>query len=422
MLNDSYIYDDQKYSSGDMMFFKFLFVYLSLVVGISAADISSPFKEQEDLNDFCAGTAEVCYGLMNQNVEFSATGNTTESDYWKRAEFLCTSFLVKKRDVPLSVALDDLIRAESHSRFDCTTAQYVVILKILEQYGISAIISALELKDPNFSFPLIMPGILNGIVGYMNRYQFYVGRKFEIPNRGFIENTRDEWNKITNVSSNVDQLPVLTCFSRVEVNNNLPLTTVIGGSLYFPNVTGVKEPWQGENLFRVAKDSYYGFGPLFKDRPKTLYEIGMSLEAHAREEYYGFYEAQLQKFRNQGIVIRDGHHPLEYLIQPSHCHYFGLQEINHAILEMKRSVGIVSAMAPEGEAVKVITSRVPTNEELIRMFFPESTKKVVTSDSVKATPGPAMTDEELVRLFDIGSAGKDGKITSDKKGKSKKKK
>ncbi len=310
---------------------KLIISALSLIGNLYAAD----FSDQVAFNRFYAQTVLSTYEKINANVTFSEiTG--TRSDCWDARMILQRTFLVKKRGIPLSHAINDLITPESMSSFECATAQLITQWTALIPFGIDGIINKFEEADESFFLPLMSAGIYNIIVDYVENNQLYLhqmlGRPYTI--KGVSLDLRKElttFEELGNVQGKL--FCYLSCFSDSPQNGTLPCKTVEGGVLYLPNVAGVGGAGQGENLFCVnAEDGlYYGFGELFKTGPKTLLEIGNSLVTYANERHPGLYVRaimpHLKGLREQGRIegkVPEGYHPLQYLINAETCVYFDL--------------------------------------------------------------------------------------------------
>lgn len=318
---------------------RFIISALSLIGNLYAAD----FSDQNAFDRFYAQTISNTYRDINENVSFSETTSTTSS-CWDVRTILQRSFLVKKRGISLSHAINDLIQPESRSSFECATAQNIAHWRVLTAFNIDAVIHKFEEADNSFFLPLMSVGIYNMFVNYIDNNQLYVRRILKTPYT--IKNIPIDLNKelaiFEELGTMVEKLShFFTCFSSSPQNGTLPYKTVEGGVMYLPNVDGVTGPGKGENLFCVNAEAglYYGFGELFKTGPKTLLEVGKSLEIYANEKHPGLYiksiMLHLKSLRSKGDIaqrIPEDIHPLQYLIPSESCVYFDLSKVREVIL------------------------------------------------------------------------------------------
>ncbi|RZI45804.1 hypothetical protein [Candidatus Finniella inopinata] len=310
-----------------------LFFGLPQIYEAAASCAAEPSATQEDYNRYCAGVLSRTYRAMNENNNFSVKPST-QSAYWETKTLLGNPFIVKKRGIPLSAALADLTKKESKTEFECMTAQQIGFWNVLSSATLDNSITELE-RDESFFLPLISSPGLSPFEAYASARGFWF-REGTFNVGPHPVDMQEEWSKIQAFKSNLTKLELLLdCVDPVQQDeNSLPYQTVLGGTIYLPNVEGITGPARGENLVCVDDKAglHYGYGPFFKDGPKTLSAIGKELETYARtQDSTGYFKkmiAPLQTLKAEGKIqkMKDGTHPLQYHIIREACCYFKMPE------------------------------------------------------------------------------------------------
>ena len=299
----------------------------------AAASSATPSATQEDYNRHCARVLSRTYSAMNENNNFSVKPST-QSAYWEIKTILGNPFFVKRKGVPLSQALADLTKKESNTEFECATAQQIGFWNVLSSTTLDQSIMELE-RDEGFSLPLISGPILSKLEAYaMSNGFFFRQGTFNVGPHPV--DMQKEWSKIQAFKSSLLKLaPLMDCIQTVQQDeNSLPYQTVLGGTIYLPNVEGITGPARGENLVCVdhKEGLHYGYGPFFKDGPKTLAAVGTELERLAKtQDHAGYFSkmvSPLKTLKQEGRLqkTKEGTHPLQYHVQGETCCYFQMPE------------------------------------------------------------------------------------------------
>lgn len=308
---------------------KTFFSYICLIAALHAAEVEQVISTQDQLNKFCAQSSMEVYKNINENVEFSAV-HATNSAHWETQTVLTHPFFVKKRGIPLSEALNDLINGHSKTSFECDGAFCINVWKILIPFQMDKIVADIEAKHEIFFFPLITNGQLLVFENYARYYGF--SRRDGAFTYGTTSiNIKDQYNQIVRVRSWLDKLPMFSAFKPVPKNTSRPCKTIEGGILYLSNAEGVKGVGKGENLFCVdaVNGLYYGFGPSFKTGPQKLFDIAMDLQTYALKDQAEQYWSGITKsLMALGIGnILSPCHVLQYLVDPNTCLFLSLVEV-----------------------------------------------------------------------------------------------
>lgn len=263
----------------------------------------------------------------------------TDSKYWGTVKLIGNPFLVKKTGVCLSSAIGDLLKGSANTAFECATAQSLYFWMILSQFPeIEEAIAKLEQRDKGFFLPLTGVPTLLTLRDYANLNNFF-GPNRAICLENETINTKEEWKKLNQFDNCLKKLSsYFGCVKRYLPEHKFPpFETVAGGSFYLPNVAGVTGEGKGENLVCVDKvmGLYYGFGNLFKDGPKTLNQVGEDLKKFADKHHPGLYDKALEDCLKNVDKVEDGHHALEYLVEPRACCYFDITRIEACIKAAK---------------------------------------------------------------------------------------
>ncbi|RZI46608.1 hypothetical protein [Candidatus Finniella inopinata] len=304
-----------------------------LAQGAAATTNVAPKKEapltQEDFNAYCAKEFRIIFETINKHNRF--TGDLhTQSKAWEVITFLKMPFFAKKKGIPFSAALQDLIAVGSKTEFDCFGAQLLPVWSLLRLDATDIFISDLEQKDNDFQFILISGQIVQYLQKMLDHCPALIGEPAH----------PDDLKKVDLLKKNFKKTAGLLPRSEIVPRNGALPTDVLGGVLYLSSVEGIdaegeKTPEKGQYLYCVdaIHGLYSGFGPFFKAGPKTLFELATDHERRVKAEisaaaqdaekwYRNQISISLQKQKIKEKKIKAGTHALQYLTDPSlHTYY-----------------------------------------------------------------------------------------------------
>lgn len=299
----------------------------NLAFSSAYSDAVPQITNERDFQDYVGMVADKTYKAINDQIVFNSEVITL-STKWDVVRFLNRPILIKKRGIPLSEAIADLLDPNSKTEFECTNALNIFMWSVVlhPRFKVDHLIATLEARDPEFRLPLIMENILQTLLTYAQSAGFHARRGvFTIGSTAVV--MEEEWAKLSRLRQNFERISSLFATRFIARSaEGFVEDSRRGAMSYLANIPGVVGPIKGQNLVSIGGGRYWGFGPEFQTGPKTLKEIGDVLETAIPK--IQFESVVTKKVRT--LAAKKNVHPLQLMVASTPGYVFDFAALKNA--------------------------------------------------------------------------------------------